>query len=59
MLAAQYVWLNDKGVKQYSDMPPPAAVPNQRILKSPGPATRAYTNTQGPASAGSGNTALW
>lgn len=33
---AQYVWLNEKGVKQYSDMPPPASVPNSRILKSPG-----------------------
>lgn len=32
---AQYVWLDGKGVKQYSDMPPPASVPNSRILKSP------------------------
>ncbi len=32
---AQYVWLNDKGVKQYSDTPPPASVPNNKILKSP------------------------
>lgn len=32
---AQYVWLNDKGVKQYSDTPPPASVPNSKILKSP------------------------
>jgi hypothetical protein len=35
---AQYIWLNDKGVKQFSDMPPPASVPNNRILKQPGPA---------------------
>lgn len=33
---AQYVWLDDKGTKQYSDMPPPASVPNSRVLKSPG-----------------------
>ncbi|AMP00921.1 hypothetical protein CAter282_3107 [Collimonas arenae] len=33
---AQFVWLDEKGVKQYSDMPPPASVPNKRILKSPG-----------------------
>lgn len=33
---AQYVWLDEKGTKQYSDMPPPASVPNSRILKSPG-----------------------
>ncbi len=32
---SQYVWLNDKGVKQYSDTPPPASVPNSKILKSP------------------------
>ena len=33
---AQFVWLDEKGVKQYSDMPPPASVPNKRILKTPG-----------------------
>jgi hypothetical protein len=33
---AQYVWLDEKGVKQYSDMPPPASVPAGRILKQPG-----------------------
>jgi hypothetical protein len=38
---AQYVWLNEKGVKQYSDVPPPASVPNSRILKSPGGMPRA------------------
>lgn len=32
----QYVWLDDKGVKQYSDMPPPASVPMKRILRQPG-----------------------
>jgi hypothetical protein len=34
--SAQYIWLNEKGVKQYSDMPPPASVPDSRILKQPG-----------------------
>lgn len=33
---AQYIWLDEKGVKQYSDMPPPASVPASRILKQPG-----------------------
>lgn len=33
---AQFVWLDDKGVKQYSDMPPPASVPSNRILRGPG-----------------------
>ena len=32
---AQYVWLNEQGVKQYSDKPPPASVPNSKILKAP------------------------
>ena len=30
---AQYVWVDEKGVKQFSDMPPPASVPASRILK--------------------------
>lgn len=33
---AQYVWINENGVKQYSDMAPPASVPASRILKAPG-----------------------
>lgn len=32
---AQYVWLDGKGIKQFSDMPPPASVPRNRILKQP------------------------
>ncbi|MBB3122214.1 DUF4124 domain-containing protein [Pseudoduganella violacea] len=32
---AQWVWLNERGVKQLSDQPPPPAVPNSRILKAP------------------------
>ncbi|KAF3996282.1 DUF4124 domain-containing protein [Glaciimonas immobilis] len=42
---AQYIWLDEKGIKQYSDMPPPLSVPVKRILKMPGnfsvPATAA------------------
>ncbi|RBA24207.1 DUF4124 domain-containing protein [Herminiimonas fonticola] len=38
---AQYVWLNERGVKQYSDTPPPASVPNSKILKSPKGSTQA------------------
>ncbi len=33
---AQYVWLDDKGSKQFSDQPPPPNVPQNKILKSPG-----------------------
>lgn len=32
---AQYVWINDKGVKQFSDKPPPTSVPRSKILKAP------------------------
>ena len=33
---AQYVWVDDKGVKQFSDRPPPAGTPAARVLKAPG-----------------------
>lgn len=33
---AQYVWVDDKGVKQFSDRPPPPSVPVGKILKAPG-----------------------
>jgi hypothetical protein len=33
---AQYIWIDDKGVKQLSDRPPPPEVPAKRILKAPG-----------------------
>lgn len=42
---AQYVWLDEKGSKQFSDMPPPITVPKNRILKTP------FKATQNPASA--------
>ena len=43
----QHVWLDDKGVKQYSDMPPPPGTPAGRILKSPAP--RASATEAAPA----------
>ena len=33
--SAQYVWVDEKGNKQFSDTPPPASVPKNRILKAP------------------------
>lgn len=33
---AQYLWVDDKGVKQLSDRPPPPNIPEKRILKAPG-----------------------
>lgn len=32
---AQYVWLDEKGTKQFTDTPPPPNVPKSRIIKSP------------------------
>ena len=32
---AQWMWVNEKGVKQLSDQPPPPGTPANRILKSP------------------------
>lgn len=37
--SAQYVWFNENGIKQYSDVPPPASVPGSRIVKQPGQAS--------------------
>ncbi|NRR31715.1 DUF4124 domain-containing protein [Oxalobacteraceae bacterium] len=33
---AQYVWVDEKGIKQFSDRPPPPSTPFGRILKAPG-----------------------
>ena len=53
---AQFVWLDEKGVKQYSDLPPPSSVPNKRILKTPGQSlprgTTEVTETAEAADAG-------
>lgn len=43
---AQHVWLDDKGVKQYSDMPPPPGTPAGRILQSPGPRAAAAASVE-------------
>ncbi len=33
---AQFVWIDPNGTRQYSDRPPPASVPKNKILKEPG-----------------------
>jgi hypothetical protein len=49
---AQYVWIDDKGVKQLSDRPPPPNVPEKRILKAPGkPLFNPYAPTEADAAA--------
>jgi hypothetical protein len=32
---AQYVWIDEKGLKQFSDRPPPTNVPLKNIIKAP------------------------
>lgn len=32
---AQYAWIDEKGVRHYSDQPPPTTTPDAKILKSP------------------------
>lgn len=33
---AQYIWINEKGVKEYSDRSPPPSIPLKNILKAHG-----------------------
>ncbi len=39
---AQYMWVDEKGIKQLSDRPPPPNVPLNKILKSPTPIKPAF-----------------
>lgn len=49
---AQYAWIDDHGVKQYSDRPPPASLPKARILRQPGGAAATESSAStAPASA--------
>jgi hypothetical protein len=48
---AQYIWVDENGIKQYSDMPPPSSVPAKRILKKggvPTPASAAQPASSNP-----------
>jgi hypothetical protein len=45
---AQHVWLDEKGVKQYSDQPAPAGVPARRVLQSAAPRPAAPQESSGP-----------
>jgi outer membrane biosynthesis protein TonB len=35
LASAQFVWIDEKGVKQFSDQAPPASIPMKNILKAP------------------------
>src|SRR6478672_9066490 len=54
--AAQYVWTNENGVRQYSDRPPPASVPDSRIIR--GKNMPAAMLSSAPSSSPSANAAL-
>ncbi len=47
---AQYVWINEKGVREYSDRAPPPSIPLKNILKAPhGQLTAADAPAEPPA----------
>ncbi|MBC7684767.1 MAG: DUF4124 domain-containing protein [Bdellovibrionales bacterium] len=51
MAQAQYVWVNEKGVKQFSDRAPPGSTPVKKILKSPSPIKDPVDAASTPAAA--------
>lgn len=55
---AQWIWVNEKGVKQLSDQPPPPGTPANRVLKSPrGQAPADARQAVAPAPAAEGDDA--
>ena len=53
---AQYMWIDEKGIKQFSDRAPPASVPLKNILKAPRGAASAATMQADTDAAASGET---
>lgn len=51
---AQYMWVDEKGIKHLSDQPPPPSVPDKRILKAPG---KPLFDPNAPAPAADGDAA--
>jgi hypothetical protein len=48
--AAQYLWVDAKGIKQFSDQPPPPSIPLKNILKAPkGQPSAATAAAEAPA----------
>jgi hypothetical protein len=51
---SQYVWVDEKGTKQFSDTPPPASTPRDKILRTPrGPVVNTPTPASEPSAAAS------
>jgi type IV secretory pathway VirB10-like protein len=48
---AQYAWINANGTREYSDRPPPPAVPRSKILKAPKGSALLVLEQEAPASA--------
>jgi hypothetical protein len=46
---AQYVWVDQQGVKHFSDVAPPANIPLDHIIKQPGRAGHASVSTPTPS----------
>lgn len=51
MAQAQYMWIDEKGLKQFSDRPPPPSVPLKHILKAPRGVATAATIAEPAAAA--------
>lgn len=43
LVHAQYVWIDAKGIRQFSDQAPPGSVPLKNIIRSPGAVTLVET----------------
>lgn len=48
---AQYMWIDEKGMKQLSDRPPPPSIPLKHILKAPKGMPTAATEAEAAATA--------
>lgn len=46
---AQYAWIDAKGQRHYSDLPPPPSIPAAKILKAPRQAALVVAELQAPA----------
>jgi cell pole-organizing protein PopZ len=47
---AQYAWIDEKGVRHFSDRPPPPATPADKIIKAPGkPTVKGLLQEDAPA----------
>jgi hypothetical protein len=54
---AQYMWIDEKGLKQLSDRPPPPSIPLKHILKAPHGVPTADSVVAEPAAAATATTA--